>query len=160
QLQAWVQAASFDFEAFVCDEEQPAKPRKPGDRERPRTPRGGPTVTGDPGPATGPAQKKNRDNTQAAFEEEILDALPGEPDELRIQLEELEGRFLSVEGSLDTPERLAMWPELALLNAALEQVEESGVCWMNALWFEDNSSAELAWRWFRTEAVAVPHREG
>ena len=29
-LQAWVQAAQFDFEPFVCDDDPSTKPRKPG----------------------------------------------------------------------------------------------------------------------------------
>jgi hypothetical protein len=155
QLKAWVQAASFDFEAFVCDEEQPAKPRKPTDRDRQRSGRGGPLIQGETTGGTQPDsnQRKTNDPAKDADEEEILDALPAEPNVLAENLTRLEERFLSLEGALDSEDRVAMWPELATLHAALNHVDESGVCWMNALWYQARPSTEMAWRWFRNEAT-------
>ena len=71
---------------------------------------------------------------------------------------ELEGKFTSLEGGLDAPERHALWPQLAAVNAALGESEEAGICWLNVLWNEESASEAAAWQWFRAEAAAVPVR--
>src|SRR5262249_45452395 len=56
---------------------------------------------------------------------------------------------------LDAPERLALWPDMARLSAALGHGDEAGLCWMNALWADVASGAVPAWSWFRAEASRV-----
>src|SRR5204862_483085 len=67
-------------------------------------------------------------------------------------------RFLAAEGGLDAPERQALWPELAALNARLDSADDAAVCWMNALWQGDDWPAARALNWFHAEARAVPLR--
>ena len=159
-LQAWVQAAQFDFEAFICDEDAAARPKKPP--AAPDAKRGKKKGDGDDGAAmpSGPMIEyvdKSRRN-QEGPEEEAFTVEKVEPSVLQQQLRQLEERFTALEGGLDAPERQALWPTLANLNAALGQAEEAGVCWANALWGQDAVSEEWAWNWFRTEAAAVPVR--
>ena len=157
-LQAWVQAAQFDFEAFICDEDQAARPKKPPSKPEPKR---GKKKRGDAddGPETpaGPqieyVDKSHRREEEP--EEETFTIEKGEPSEWQRRREELEGRFLSLEGGLDAPERKALWPQLAAVNAALGESEEAGLCWLNSLWNEEAVSEAAAWRWFRIEAADV-----
>lgn len=159
-LHAWVQAAQFDFEAFICDEDAAGRPKKPP--AAPDVKRGKKMDGGDDGAEmpSGPMieyvdkSRRNKEETQ----EEAFTVEKVEPSVLQQQLRQLEERFTAMEGGLDSPERQALWPTLANLNAALGQTEEAGVCWANALWGQDAVSEEWAWNWFRTEAAAVPMR--
>ncbi len=158
-LQAWVQAAQFDFEAFICDEDAAAKPRKPP--AAPEAKRGKKKDDGDgaetpSGPMVEYVDKSHRKKGEP--QEETFTVEKVEPGVLQQQLRQLEERFTALEGGLDAPERQALWPTLANLNAALGQTEDAGVCWANALWGQDGVSEEWAWNWFRTEAAAVPMR--
>jgi hypothetical protein len=75
-------------------------------------------------------------------------------------LRALEESFLALEGGLDTPERQKMWPQLASLNAQIKNVDDAGVCWMNALWERDEQAARAwSWNWFAAEAADVPPRQ-
>ncbi|HVK09618.1 MAG TPA: hypothetical protein VM597_12660 [Gemmataceae bacterium] len=62
-----------------------------------------------------------------------------------VQLREAETRFLAIDGPLDVPERLAMWPRLGALAAAAGLDEDAGLAWGNALWAQDDPA--LARRW-------------
>ena len=57
------------------------------------------------------AQKKQRKD---ALSKAAKEKKP--PSEWKIKREALEKQFLAVEGSLDAPERQALWPELAVAN--------------------------------------------
>src|SRR5262249_14991176 len=115
-LSAWVQSTEFDFERFICkDEEERPRPKKEQkepkpDRKKPEGPRAGARA----GAGAGKSRKKE------SAEAEPLAALPrAEPSELQKQLKTAEERFLALEGPIDDPERLALWPQLAMLNTAL-----------------------------------------
>jgi hypothetical protein len=159
-LDVWMQACRFDFDAFTCDEDGEPKPRKP-----PSTPergKGARSVRGNE-----PKDRGSKDVSPFAEVEsdavsevptigDELDVAPAPPSELELRRRALEDEFLAVEGGLDAPERVRMWPELASLNAALKNaLDDAGVCWMNALWPQENAAAEYAWRWFRTEAMGL-----
>ncbi len=158
-LTAWIQAATFDFEGFICEDEQSPKTKKPGEgkggrlRDDNRTDQDVPT-----GPAIEFANRSRKAN--AEDEEDFVELVAVEPSELQRRQRALEERFLAVEGGLDAPERLALWPELAEVNAALASHEDAGVCWQNALWQQDPLPADWCWRWFRAEAGAVAARPG
>jgi hypothetical protein len=160
-LDAWVQATRFDFEPFVCADDERAKPKRPP-AEKPRTPKG---PKGRPGDVAAPdvsafeAADRSRKKTPVADDDDPLAGLvPTEPSIAQKQLKALEERFLAVESGLDAPGRQALWPELAALNAVVGSVDDSGVCWMNALWGAYGPAGAYAWHWFRTEATAVPAR--
>ena len=158
-LQAWVQAAQFDFEAFICDEDVEAKPKKPPAPKRGRKKHDG---GGDEESLGGApfeyVDKTRRPKAEPPAEPEAFAVEKVEPTELQRRLRELEERFTAAEGGLDAPERQALWPALADLNHALGQAEEAGVCRMHALWGQEIASEEAAWAWFRDEAAAVPSR--
>ncbi|HEY7429038.1 MAG TPA: hypothetical protein VH682_32705 [Gemmataceae bacterium] len=162
-LQAWVQAMQFEFEPFVCDEEEPAKPKKPPASDKPRGPKTGRPVE----PAKGDAGEimafEASDETDSDAEEEaLLEDFAGveesEPSELQKELAAVEGEFLALSGTLDDDAHQALWPRLADLYARGRKFEDAGICWLNSLW-ESNESANGIGKWiaawFRTEALGA-----
>jgi len=161
-LQAWVQASQFDFEAFVCQEDVPAKPKKPP-TERARTGRkkGGEAKDAAETPAILTIEYVDNSCGPKVEKEEITESFRVEkavPDVLHRQLLELEQQFIALEGRLDAPERQAIWPRLANLNGAVGAPEEAAICWLHALWGGENVTEEWAWQWFCAEAAVVPVR--
>jgi hypothetical protein len=160
ELQAWMQAAQFDFESFVCNEDgtprkkpEPPEPKHKGKGER------------------GPQKARAADDDVVAFEapespeaekEPELDDFGAvaavEPSELQKELRALEQQFVELEGGLDAPERRALWPKLARCNSLLRSGDDAGICWLHALWWEKAAPAAWAWKWFCTEAVASQPR--
>jgi hypothetical protein len=150
-LAAWVKATRFDFGRFVSKEElivaSPAAPRE----RRPREER--------PAPAAEPASKPRstaatrvRPKAPAAPAADVFTARPAStPNELQKQLKAAEERFLTVEGPLDDPERLALWPELGRLNAALNHPADAALCWASALWEPSEPPEAWAWGWVASE---------
>jgi hypothetical protein len=157
-LQAWVQAAQFDFEPFVCDEDPTTRPRKPPGNEpkaKPARERGGSKSDNEAVVYAPPEEAKNEDDA-AAFDD-FGSVAKVEPSVAQKQLRTLEESFLGLDGGLDTPERQEMWPQLASLNAQVGAVDDAGVCWMNALWERDEQATRAwAWNWFAAEAANVP----
>jgi hypothetical protein len=158
-LQAWVQAAQFDFEGFVCADDQPAKPRKGPDEDRRRGGKDRGEGTGDLGteePAAFARAPKTRTGTVPEPEADPYAALvPAQPTEVEKRRRAMEEKFVAADGGLDNPERTALWPELAALNAALGNSEDSAICWMNVLWPDNDAPLPPAWAWFCVEASNV-----
>jgi hypothetical protein len=159
-LKAWVEAARFDFEQFVCEDDGAGdRPKKPPKEQRAKAP---PRP-----PGAGPGEGKFRqaggeaDKADGATpnDEVVAAAVATPPDELRLKLDELEKRFLKADGGLDATERQALWPEMAALNSRAGMTDDAGVCWMNALWAGDRAAAARALDWFRAEARTVPVRK-
>ncbi len=162
-LQAWVQAMQFDFEPFVCDEDPTTKPRKPpsGDA-KPKAPRerGGGGSRDSATAEFNVAPQGEPEQAQEVALDDFAAVAKVEPSVLEKQLRELEESFLALEGGLDVPQRQEMWPQLAALNTQLSRGDDSGVCWMNALWERgDEAVRAWAWAWFTSEAQAVPPRQ-
>ncbi len=155
-LLTWMQSFRFDFQSFVCsDDEKPDAPKAP-----PRERKGGPkgqrddTGPGEAAPPTQPAPKKGRRKDATAD----FAVLPqAEPNELQLRLKELEQQFLDHDGPLDAQERLALWPEIATVYTALGQSSDAAVCWMNALWETEAPPRDWAALWLHAEHV--PGRE-
>ena len=166
QLQAWVQAMQFDFEPFVCDEEQPSRPKKPPS-EKTRGPKGAserPTAKGEVSETT--AFEALTEATEAAAEDAALAAFSAvekvEPSEIEKELHAVEEEFLALPGGLEDESRRALWPRLASLNARLRKWEDAGICWLDALWDAEELSGGDAGRltaaWFHTEALGAVDR--
>lgn len=161
-LQAWIQATHFDFESFICEDETQPRNKKPPGTDRTRGSKlSNPAQDVEFGPTldfTSQAVKSRNSDPEDDSEVEILDTLPIDQDLLKLKkdLAETEDRFQNFEGGLDIPERQALWPELAKFNALLGNLEDSSVCWLNALWAQDPPSTSWSWDWFKTEATSVP----
>lgn len=151
-LSAWVQATRFDFGGFICKEDQPEKPKGPppekkkgkkNDRDEEAF---GDTV--DEPTGKGAKRKLPAGGDEADF------AVPVEavaPNEVKVRLRELENEFLAVQGPLDSPERQALWPQLAQYNALDGRELEAAICWTNAFWELPEVPAEGAFAWLKSE---------
>jgi hypothetical protein len=150
-LQAWIQSAQFDFERFVCpDEKQPEKITHRAERDpRPRTRAAEPSGGG--AKPDGPAREKRARNAAAEGATPLFELADSTPSELEKRKKALEDQFLALEGTLDAPERLALWPQLAGVYAALQNSADATVCWVNALWEGGRDAAKQATAWAHAE---------
>lgn len=157
-LQSWVQAAQFDFEPFICSEEQPPRPKKPpaekGDRDR----KGGKDTDkgGDSVPVTALVKSKN---VVPEIEDDGFELPRTEPSVLEKELTALEEKFKAIDGPLDSSEHLALWPEMATRNGALGRSDDAGLCWMTSFWSAGDVGPGPAWQWFRSEAGSDAQRQ-
>jgi hypothetical protein len=151
-LQAWVQSTRFDFESFICPDDQPAKPKKPPSREPRSDPRRGRRGVDQAQDEATPFVVVNKSRQQKAAEElGALPALPAfKPSELQQQLQALEKTFLDLQTPLEAPERQELWPRLAQLNAALDRASDATVCWLNSLWEDHPHVPGWARAWAQT----------
>ncbi len=153
-LQGWMQSMQFEFEPFVCRDDQdprPTRDREKKDRGREVRARKEHEAaeTAEASLAAVQPGKGPKQNAEAA--EPLPELSRATPTELQLQLAALERRFLELEGGLDARARQALWPQLALLNTALDHFSDAGLCWTHALWGEDGPVPQHAWGWVRTE---------
>ncbi|MBX9581371.1 MAG: hypothetical protein K2X87_13805 [Gemmataceae bacterium] len=153
-LAAWIGATTFDFEHFVCKDA--AGPKPPADKPEPAA------KGRDAGPkADRPAPAKKPPAKPTAPARVVAEVVP-EAEEVRPRDEwaerraALEAKFLEVDGPLDDPTRLALWPELAAANAGVGEPAEAALCWLNASWTEPDPPADWLDRWVRSEGITGP----
>ncbi len=159
-LQAWMQSMTFDFESFLCAEEEPPKPQTPPPDQdkagkRSRSGRGKDAEVSKAGGKKAKGELNELSKTEVELNDD-LDMLPVEMGEVPELLRQREEQFLAIEGGLDVAERLALWPELAQLHAALHNHDESGLCWANAFWYKDKIPPNWAASWYHAAAASVP----
>jgi FtsH ternary system domain X7 len=162
-LQSWVQATHFDFESFVCRDEEPGKPKPPPDKGR-KTKKGDRDEPDEDVelPPAAPRGSKKKASATADDVEFLVPVEAAPPNELKVKLRALEDQFKAIDGPLDAPDRIALWPQIAQLNAALKDTAEAAICWTNAFWELPAIPAEGSWVWLRSEdpeARRVPTAE-
>lgn len=149
-LKEWIESVKFDFAHFVCGDDRQPKPKDPGKGPKPK---GG---DGDTRPLTpekeagkggsrkaGPGEQPTAERFETAAE-------PGrKPNEWKVRREELQKRFLAVDGPLDHPDRVALWPQLAMANAGAGDLHEAALCWVYVVW--EKADADAVRQWCRTE---------
>jgi hypothetical protein len=157
-LAAWIEATRFDFDHFVCKDTGGPKTRPDkGDKEptgkdeEVKAPKG----VSQPAKSAGKGKGQARPTGPADFLPPPLEVKP--LSEWKIRREALEKQFMAVEGSLDAPERQALWPELARANSGEGAQTEAAICWLNALWDTDPMPAEWLGGWVRSE---LPQSDG
>ncbi len=156
-LGAWIGATRFDFEHFVCTDGGPKpKPDKPDREPKPKDePDREPKPKSDTTKTKGSTRAKPKADA-AEYVAPTPEAVA--PNEWKLRAKELAEQFLAVEGSLDAPERVTLWPELAAAySGAGDAATDAAVCWLNALW--DHAAPPSAWyqAWARSE---FPHLAG
>jgi len=143
-LKEWIDASRFRFEAFVCADGQSPKPKPPSDKPDAKG-----KGTRDDGPLTAGRGGRKRpavDGETALFVPPTVVVKTAETvNEAKIRLAALEADFLAVDGPLDDPERVALWPSLAEANAAAKYHDAAAVCWANAAWASDDPAVFAGW---------------
>jgi hypothetical protein len=151
-LTAWVQATRFDFDAFICKEDQPEKPKgPPPEKKRGKKNERDEEAIDEPGDAK-PVKGGKRKSPTGGDETDF--AVPVEaiaPNEVKAKLRDLENEFLAVQGPLDAAERQALWPQLAQYNGLDGRELEAAICWTNAFWELPDVPAEGAFAWLKSE---------
>lgn len=156
-LNAWVQSAAFDFEPFICPDDQPDKPKSPR-KQRDKS-------------ADKPADKKSTQAEQSERKKGLAGRLfhksnkkgksdkPAavtlrrrEPSELEKQLRAVQSAFVQSEEPLDAPDREQQWRDMAELNAALKRHNDATACWTHAFWEQETPDADDLWQWCLVEA--------
>ena len=150
-LTAWVEATRFDFAQFVCTDEKQQKPKGPdkGPKDRPKSDKDAEPLSTGKEPKKG--GKKGDEGGPAAVAEFVLETQTKKPNEWKIRREELQKKFLAVDGPLDHPERLALWPQLGIANAGAGEAAEASLCWTAALWEQADPDPACVAGWLRTE---------
>ena len=149
-LAAWVSASKFDFELFICSDATKPKPDEAPGKGKKKTATVGeaPLVAGEvpvPREVAAPTDEPGAPvSTLAAPSEERV------PDEWVIRRKRLEEEFLALGGGLDSPARVALWPELAKASAGAGAIDDAAICWVNAMW-ETDAKPEFAEGWLRSE---------
>ena len=130
---AWIEAniTRFDFDSFICkDGGGPKGKSDKGDKDlkskddddvkapkgtRPRRDRqrASSRPASRPGKRTSSRQRRRSAQTQR----------------VEIRAKELEAQFIALEGSLDSAERQALWPELAAAYSGAKKPIDAAVCW-------------------------------
>jgi len=153
-LQAWIEAARFDFQSFICTEDKaPGAPKPPSRERKPKGAKEEPILAEEPPTPTPPPVKKG---TRRRDLEEDFALLPqAKPSELQQRLTGLEKQFLDNTGPLDAPDRQGLWPEMAILNTALGHSADAAVCWLNSFWQAEAPPPEWGTLWLKAEKVAL-----
>jgi hypothetical protein len=127
-LTAWIQSATFEFDAFVCREQKLPQEKKERKKKEERPPRGDEKV----GVVRGAPAKEEKKPEKPVVPELSLKKLP--PSELQVKARALENRFLEIQGPPDAPGRQELWHELAGVYATLGQGADALLCGVNARW--------------------------
>ncbi|MCS6866685.1 MAG: hypothetical protein NZS48_16655 [Gemmata sp.] len=154
-LTAWIQATQFDFEHFVCPDQDSPKPKPKPDKGGKDSPRG---EVGSKASRSAAAAGKTSAKTvsQGGKESHSADFLPPpeplrRPNEWKQKAKELEEAFLALSGPLDSPERQALWPQLAEAYSRAQEPRDAAIAWLNALWTMDTLPPEWLGAWVRGE---------
>ncbi len=153
-LQEWMESARFDFAQYTCTDDKPNKPKDPptkkdkgkGEKDTdPLTPSKETSKRGG---------KKTDDPTPVA--EYATQTETKKPNEWKVKRDELQKQFLAVDGGLDHPDRVALWPALAIANTGAGDAAEAALCWANALWDADDPDPAAVRAWAASELHGKP----
>ncbi|OWK41881.1 hypothetical protein [Fimbriiglobus ruber] len=155
-LAEWVDATRFDFEHYVCTDALSPKPPKGPDEEKGKGKRRGGKGDADDVPLTPATPGTKAPDASAASAPTSKVVAPTAqakvpPSEWQVRRQALEDEFLAVEGPLDDPARLALWPQLAAANTGFGDLPEAALCWVNAMWEVDAPPREWVDGWVRSE---------
>lgn len=169
QLEPWVRAAVFDFDAFESigvewSERPPAPP--PTEPREPKEPRRRQPERAAEVPEVDAGQPEVALEREEAFVEqsaaELLPAVelpPGSSEEQTLAA--LERAFLESDAPAEAPERTRLWLEMARLNTALRRQRDAGLCWTRALWEAEGEAARrTAQHWSVAEALLLGDSSG
>jgi hypothetical protein len=131
-LTAWVDAHRFDFEHFVCADDKPPDKRPDPKKRTPGTEDG--DASDDVAKKEGTLQVTDKSRARKKQDKPLEALAPIEPGQLEKELIELETQFAALKTPLDSPQRQALWPQLARRYAAVGNMDDAGICAGNALW--------------------------
>jgi len=149
-LEAWVAAHQFEFEPFVCREDQFDRAKKPPPRKtagKKRTREAAPLPEDEPPAGSQPAARK-----KPGAPELFTPASRPELGELEKRINALQAEFRASEEPLDSPHRSQQWLHMGSLYAALGvNRHDCSICWVNGLWESSTADQAMIAAWLEAE---------
>lgn len=158
-VSGWMQATQFQFEAFVCrDDETPTN--KPPDNDRQNQ---GADDDSDIqfrlSDETTPVAKKRTDTKSQQSDLDFRPSAPLEISELQQRLNTLEQKFLAMDSPLESPERTTIWYDLARVHIAMNHRLDGLLCYSNAAWEDQTLAMKGASLWYDQPPGDFPPEE-
>ncbi len=156
-LKAWIASHQFDFESFVCSDDQPLRQplprrRNPSDVETPERDSEREQPPGES--STLVAKRKRRSPKAEPTESDARSNLPKQ-DETQRQLRQLESDYQDCDEPLEGPTRTDLWFRMGELNARLHHPQDTTICFANGIWNlaidQHAMLANRARQWLSTE---------
>jgi cellulose synthase operon protein C len=152
-MNAWIASHRFEFESFVCRDDEVKQPRQVPSNERPVKK---PVV---PSPAS--ESRKSQDEPEASptsdSTEPQVQNTPTKKtrkptlNELQVRLEALEKQFLESHEALGSAPSQTAWQKMAVLHSHLKHRTDTTIAWCNGLWNVASPPTTLIQDWLQSE---------
>lgn len=145
----WVQGTQFEFESFICSDDD-----TPGDSDPPDKQADGPDGFDESDlvfEAFEESNRPQRPRDSAAAQQAELDfsaTTPLQINALQQRLNTLEQNFLELSSPLESPERTALWFQLANVHMAMNHRLDGLLCYSNAAWEDESLAIKGTGLWF------------
>lgn len=154
-LLAWSAAMKFEFEPFVCREEEDEraekKARQPAD-EKKKSSRESSPVAASSSPSSLIDRVIEKLKPKKAKGEGAPSEDPLEMQALRDELQRVEATFQALKSPLDDPQRQDLWLRLATLHTQLGQSGDASIAWLYSLWELEQPPAAMWLGWLSAES--------
>ncbi|MDX1929256.1 MAG: hypothetical protein SFV81_22200 [Pirellulaceae bacterium] len=154
-MNAWIASHRFEFESFVCRDDEVKQPRQVPSGERPvKKPDAGPaTVPGSHKPQAAPETLKTTNEVTEPQVPNTSTKKPPKPtlNELQVRLAALEKQFLESQEALDSVPSQTAWQKMAVLNSHLKHRTDTTIAWCNGLWNVASPPTALIQDWLQSE---------
>jgi hypothetical protein len=164
-LREWVQSTEFDFDSYLCKDDEPPSEPKPPSKSASRPTGNKKTRPSAPPAGVPPAQESAHTVDGSTIGAASNKSNPAIADlsvtnRLRHELAQLEAEFLALEGvPLDDTRRLAYWPRLAHLNAQLGMKVDALLCRLMVLWELPKQADSMLAEWLQEEKLLERQQE-
>lgn len=168
-MTAWKAAHQFDFEGFVCRDDQArtsTSKKSKKTAEKKSTTR---KLSGKKSAGEASSSKETDSDSDGEPEDDLKSFKPprkfkktqdptdAQYAEMQKQLKVLESEFLAADVALDDPSREPMWTQMAEANRAVSQFVDAGICHQHEIWEQQIPNVEALRAWFETEVDAARH---
>ncbi|MDA9857441.1 hypothetical protein N9D23_04920 [Rubripirellula sp.] len=158
QLNAWIASHQFDFESFVCDDDETDQSSGPALRQQTESfAKRDESDSGENRQESRPLKANHSAASGMAVEQPTESSLlkrndpdspmespPGllsKPSQWQVRLRQLEERCRVSDEPLDSNARGELWVELGDMNALLNRPHDTTICFVNGLWCVDDVDA-------------------
>ena len=155
KLTAWRQSHQFEFEDFICRDEQTKASKK--DVPKKATAKSGrQEIKAAESDDSDPPKRSTVDKLISRFRR-TAKAPPEDAEiaQLKANLASVEKTFLEMESPLEDPDRLPLWNDMADLNSSLERFTDSSICRQHQLWDAESPDEDILRLWFETDMEAA-----
>ena len=156
-LNAWIASHQFDFESYVCDDDETDRNSVPALRRQTEPcARENQSESGENRQESRPLKANHSVASAMVVEQPTetsllkrsdpdspMESQPGllsKPNQWRVRVRQLEERYRVSDEPLDSEARRELWIELGEMNALLNRPHDTTICFANGLWRDDDLS--------------------